>query len=217
MILPIAHNFSYKNLSTLSVQTNTPQKKPLSISQTCLFLSLCDTMSSHLYSASSHPCTVCIKFPTTCMELTIFPEHVRKVLMWKSTTTPTKYYVVFRGLLPGIYENPAEVLKNICNIENTHVLRFTDPNAAGMAWRRQLKAHTVVPLGAFYQPPPPSSPNAVQNQLPINTDYPDPPVPEDDDDSLSFTLTDVSTDIDDEAGGAWVVYKGRLPGIFDTW
>lgn len=151
------------------------------------------------------------------------------MLMWKSTTS-TKYYVVSRGLLPGIYKNPAMVLKNISNIPNTQVLRFTDPNAAAMAWRRELKANLVTPLGAFYQPPP--SANIVQNQLPINIDYPDYPnygysdmEDDNDDDSLSFTLTEVSdiesawgtpADVDNEAC-KWVVYKGRLPGIFDTW
>ena len=130
-------------------------------------------------------------------------------------------------MVPGIYSQVVDVLDNVCDVKGAHVRRFPTLATAIAAWRQVLINGDAVPLGD------------VPHALPLPPGF---CYPVNDDETLSNT--DVSTEIlvsptlhatmeppavlsvDDGNewhraaygyGPKWVVWKGRLPGILDSW
>jgi hypothetical protein len=129
------------------------------------------------------------------------------------------YYVVLRGVVPGIYTTMLEALQNICNVSKPDIRCYPSQEEANMIWNMALLArapHAVParsPYAEFETPPEPPRPRSAStiasmrgakgpaNELSIE-DLREGP--------YHYTLN-----IDD--GVKWVVIKGRVPGIYTSW
>lgn len=129
----------------------------------------------------------------------------------------TTYYVVIRGIVPGIYTNMADTLINMCDVEGAYVRGYPSFDLAAAAWRQALIEELVTPLRTTQSL---SGYSCIDVESGIDVEHMG-------DMSINSGDTDISTpDFSDDFkwrkassnhGPKWVVWKGRTPGILDTW
>lgn len=127
------------------------------------------------------------------------------------------YYVIVRGIVPGVYFDASNALENVCDIRDAHIRRFLTLATAVVGWRQALFDGHVTPLGDVthtllsryfrYTLPTSLEHNSTQVEGLVG----------DNDISVSVGDEDEWRRAAYEHGPKWVVWKGRLPGILDTW
>ena len=135
----------------------------------------------------------------------------------------TGYYVVIRGVIPGIYRRSADVVENICDVQGAYVRKLPTLAAAIATWRRALSDGHATPLDIVAQPGDFGAQSETSSKL---LDFAsDLSLPFPTFESLETSAaSESSTDDRDKwrttgyvHGPKWVVWKGHLPGILDTW
>lgn len=120
------------------------------------------------------------------------------------------YYVLMRGIIPGIYTDVAEVLRNVAGVEGAYVEEFPTWQKATVSWRQALRDFNVVPLDSFV--PPTFSPLIFEKSAGSSAFF-------EGSHGHSSVLHESfawhrSTH---DSGSKWVVMSGRVPGIYDSW
>lgn len=128
--------------------------------------------------------------------------------------------MVTRGHLPGIYTSKADVLNNICGIEGAHVEGFSTPNMAAVAWTQAIIGGHVVALPEQEDAILPASAILFTNPTEAHSTIFEESI------TTTNAIDEHSTMLEEpilwhrashHSGTKWVVWSGRIPGVFDSW
>jgi hypothetical protein len=144
------------------------------------------------------------------------------------------YYIVIRGVVPGIYSRITDLLDNVCDVKGAHVQRFPTLATAIAAWRQALTDGQVVPLDnvthvqlllphLHYPVARQGDVEVVSTNATVLTNL---SVCKHARTSLETAESSAALSVGDgdewrrvayEYSPKWVVWRGRLPGILDSW